>query len=327
MPESPRTIHVIVNPAAGRGAARGVRREVERALARRGVDFTIAETTGPGEAIELARVAARGGASVIAAVGGDGTVHEVVNGLLAESSAAPTAALGVVPVGTGNDFVKLVAGLRTRDGAYDVLAHGIARPMDTGLASWAGGEEYFVNAMGTGIDVEVVRQIQRMRNLPGAAVYVLGLAKALVRFRPIAVRVTVDGDSAESRVMMVAVANGICIGGAFRVSPGALPDDGLFDVVQVAELGLFDSLRVAPRILRGTHLGLAAVRHRTAKTVELEVPADATLFFQLDGELREPGVRRVRVDVRPASLRVLAAPHVATAARARLTGNPMGEVM
>src|SRR5690606_15108548 len=107
----------------------------------------------------------------------------------------------------GNDFVKVVSGIRTRDDAYDALAHGSPLAIDAGLARWDGGEEWFVNAMGTGIDVEVVRQIQGIRNLPGAAVYITGLVKALVRFRPIPLIVRIDGIATELRAMIVAVAN------------------------------------------------------------------------------------------------------------------------
>jgi diacylglycerol kinase (ATP) len=308
-----RTIHVVLNPAAGRGAARRVRAEVEQSLRRRHATFAISETTAPGEAIELAAAAARSGADVVAAVGGDGTVHEVANGLLRAAAAGSTAALGIVPVGTGNDFIKVVAGVRTRADAYDALAHGVVRAMDAGVVRWDDGDEFFVNAMGTGIDVEVVRQIQRIRNLPGAAVYLLGLIRALAVFRPIAARISLDatdddGAGDDVRAMMVAVANGRCIGGAFRVSPGALPDDGLLDVVLVAETRLLESVRVARRILRGTHIGHRAVRHRTARRVDIEVPAGASLFLQLDGELREPRGRRVRVEVMPGALRVVAAP-------------------
>jgi diacylglycerol kinase (ATP) len=320
-----RSIYVIVNPAAGRGAARRLRSELAPALDRRGLRYEIAETRAPGDAVDLAFAAARNGADVVAAVGGDGTVHEVANGLLHAAAEGAPAALGIVPVGTGNDFIKVFAGVRTREDAYDALAHGSVRAMDAGLARWQNGEEFFVNAMGTGIDVEVVRQIRRIRNLPGAAVYLLGLIRALTVFRPIAARITIDaadgevGRGADMRAMMVAVANGRCIGGAFQVAPGAQPDDGLLDVVLVDATGLFESVRVAGRILRATHIGHRAVRHHPARRVDIEVPQGAPLFLQLDGELREPEGRRVRVEVLPGALRVVAAATTSPAARTHRT--------
>ena len=310
-----RHIDIVLNPAAGRGAARRARPRVERALAARGVAFAVHETAGPGHAAELAAGLAAAGARIVAAVGGDGTIHEVANGLL--RAAAHDAALGIVPVGTGNDFVKVVSGIRSLEDACDALARGTPRPLDAGLATWDGGEEWFVNAMGTGIDVEVVRQIRGIRNLPVAAVYITGLVKALVRFRPIPLHVRIDGVETELRAMIVAVANGSCIGGSFRISPGARPDDGLLDVVLVEEIGLLEVLRVVPRIVRGTHIGHRAVRHSAARRVELEVPAGTPLYFQLDGELREPaGARRVAIEIRPGALRVLGAPGAAPSATA-----------
>jgi len=305
MPQK-RRVCLVLNPAAGRGAGRRLRGEIERALGARGIDYTVVETDGMGHATELAGRAAGQHADVVAAVGGDGTIHEVVNGLMAlEPAVRP--ALALIPVGTGNDLVKVVAGTRTRSDAYDTLASGHPVRLDVGRATWTGGTEYFVNAMGTGIDVEVVRQIRGIRNLPGAAVYVLGLVRALMRYRPLRLRVTIAGDVIDRRFMLAAVANGRCVGGAFLVCPGASPDDGLLDVCMVDQLGLGRSLLVARRILRGTHGDHPAVEHRAASRVTLEAAGGEALFFQLDGELREPpGANRVDIEVLPGALTVLA---------------------
>ncbi|MGH7466038.1 MAG: diacylglycerol/lipid kinase family protein, partial [Longimicrobiales bacterium] len=162
-------MRVILNPMARHGAGRGLRPLIERELDRRGLQVDIVETEGPGHAAELARAAADSGVRRVIAAGGDGTVHEVVNGLMAAAGSPP--ALGVIPVGTGNDFVKMAPGCATRAEAFATLANGCTAPMDVGVARWDGRSEHFMNAMGTGVDVEVVRQLRRSGWLPGPMIY------------------------------------------------------------------------------------------------------------------------------------------------------------
>lgn len=303
-----------------------MRSEIERELERRGVPCVVVQTEAAGHAIRLARRAAEEGASLVVAAGGDGTIHDVANGILSANAGAATA-LGLLPIGRGNDFVKVIPGTRSRDAAYDTLAAGATVPIDAGLVEWDGGSEYFMNAMGTGIDVEVVRQIARTRNLPASLVYIVGLAKAFVRFEAMPLRITVDGRSDERRVMIVAVANGTCVGGSFRVTPGARPDDGRLDVCVVDQVNLAGVLRIVPRIMRGTHAGMAEVHTATAHRVTIDATGEPPLFFQLDGELREPpGVRSLRVTVVPSALRVVAAASAGDAGvGARATGVARGE--
>jgi YegS/Rv2252/BmrU family lipid kinase len=299
----PDHVYVILNPASGAGAGRRVRSELEGALRERGIDFRIEETRGSGHATDLAEAAAQEGTPVVAVAGGDGTIHEVANGLL-RSGSAPV--LSLLPIGTGNDFVKVVPGTRRRPEAYDTLAHGLVRPFDAAVMRWSGGEEFFVNAAGTGIDVEVVHQIESLRRLPGALMYVSGLARALLRYRPVHLRVTrPDGPSIDRRVMLAAVSNGRCLGGAFRLTPQAEPDDGLLDLCVVSALGLGTAMRVAPKVLRGTHMEHPSVTMARGAAFELATEGGEPLMLQLDGELRRLDVDRVRIEAVPGALRVL----------------------
>jgi diacylglycerol kinase (ATP) len=308
----PDFLHIVLNPAAGAGAGRRVRAELERALRRRGAAFRIEETRAAGHAVDLAGLAAQAGAPVVVAAGGDGTINEVANGLLRARAGGATAVLGVVPVGTGNDFVKGVSGARPREAAYDTLLTGRARPVDAGRVVWSGGDVAFVNAMGTGIDVEVVRQMERLRGLPGGVVYALGLVRALRRFRPVRLRVTLDdGRVVDRPVMIAALSNGHCVGGAFRLSPDARNDDGRLDLCLVEAVGAVGVARLLPRVLRGTHGRDPAVHtaRTTAATVEVE---GGPLWFQIDGELRlHDAPDPVRVSIRQRVLPVLAAARAA----------------
>jgi YegS/Rv2252/BmrU family lipid kinase len=310
-------LYIVLNPKSGSGAGARIRAEVERELARRGLRFRIDESRGRGHATQLALDAARAGETTIVAAGGDGTVHEVANGILSAQH-APRATLGLIPIGTGNDFVKVVPGTTPRSRAYDTLALGHTRRFDVGRVVWQGGEEWFVNGVGTGIDVEVVRQIERSRNLPGGLVYIVGLVRALARYQPFPLRLTMDGRESERRVMMAAVTNGAYIGGSFHVCPGARPDDGWLDVCIVDELKLPGILRVLPRILRGAHRGSRAVELLKARAVTIRSTGNVPLFFQMDGELREPAdVCSIHVSIDPGALPVVAAPITAVAAGAK----------
>jgi diacylglycerol kinase (ATP) len=278
-------MRIILNPMARHGAGRKLRSVIERGLAARHVDFDIVETAASGHAEALARAAADAGVGAVVAAGGDGTVHEVANGLM--SADATNTALGLIPIGTGNDFVKMFPGTGTLEAALDTLAACCTTPADIGVATWDGHSEFFVNAMGTGIDVEVVRQMRRSRLLPGAIIYVSALLRALVRYRPLPVSICVDGTMALHRIMNMAVCNGPSIGGSFRICPEARIDDGLLDVCIIGELPMHRNVRMVPRVIRGTHAGQPGVTMLRGRSITLRTDAGRTLPFQLDGELRE----------------------------------------
>ncbi|HUF67290.1 MAG TPA: diacylglycerol kinase family protein [Longimicrobiales bacterium] len=297
---------VIVNPTSG-GASERMAAEATDRLA--GAKPEIRMTERPGHATELAFEAARRGVRAIVAVGGDGTVHETANGLLRalESDPLLPAVLGIVPVGTGNDFVKMLPGTARRDEAYQTILAGEVRRVDAGLASWDGGEEYFVNSAGTGIDVEVVRAMGSHRGTSGPLDYVVALMRALRRYRPIPVSLSGDGHGLQARIMIAAVGNGRCVGGTFRICPDAIVDDGLFDVCTVHALSIATSILTAARIVRGTHTGTRGVRTFRAAAVQLTVPEGTDLFFQLDGELRElMGAKTLKLEIRRGALPVFA---------------------
>ena len=298
--------HVILNPTSGGGLGGRLRREIERELTARGLPFTLSETERPWHAVELAQAAAKGGAEVVVAAGGDGTIHEVANGLL-RASAAHRPALGVIPVGTGNDFAKLLQGGTDHRKAYDHLAAGEVVDFDAGLVSWADTTEYFINGMGTGVDVAVVRQIQRMGTmLPGTLRYLVALIKCVIGFKAIPLRIRADGREQDRRVMIIAIGNGPCLGGGFWLCPHAVADDGRFDICMVDDLGYLQIARTIPKVMRGTHEHLPVVTMDQAEIIELEAPAGAPLFFHLDGELREPpGVRKLRIELKHTVLPVV----------------------
>lgn len=302
------SFHVIVNPAAGGGRAARARASIEAALRRRGAPFRIDETRGGGDARRLSRRATETGATRIIAVGGDGTAHEVANGILDVTSAAAGEgpALGIVPAGSGNDFARLLG--VGRGDPLKVLDPGEPRRFDVGRVEWDGGSEFFINGSGTGIDVEVVRQIERLPRMPGFIGYMIGVLRALARYRPAPLRVVLDGREIRQSVMIAAIMNGPRQAGGFHVCPGASPDDGRLDLCLIEAMGLVRSLQVLPRVLRGTHADAPEVRLEQASRIQIEVENDGPLYLQLDGELRYlENARGCTIETRPGALLVLPA--------------------
>lgn len=229
----------------------------------------------------------------------------MANGILAAGNGA---ALGLLPFGTGNDFAKVVPGAQRLAAAYDTLAGGRLATFDVGHVTWQDGSEFFVNAMGSGIDVEVVRQLHRLPNLPGPVKYLIGVIRALATYQPISLAAETGAERLERKVMIMAVGNGICQGGGFYVTPQASPHDGRLDFCVVDALPMWQVPSVLARVLQGTHEGHRAVTMRTAERIRFEANGSEPLYFQIDGELREPPAARwLEVQVRKAALQVVAA--------------------
>ena len=299
------TVHVILNPKSGGGRGARLREEIQRELSARGVDVVLLETRFAGHARDLALEAVANGATLVAAAGGDGTIHDVANGLLRSERRVP---LAIIPGGTGNDFAKVVPGASSRNSAFDVIARPAFQDFDAGFVEWNNGSEYFVNGMGTGIDVEVVRQILKLPRLPGAIKYLLGLLRALAVYQPVTLRAALPGEVIERSVMMFAIGNGICQGGGFYLTPHARPDDAVLELCVVREIPLWRVAVVLPLVLRGTHGKHPVVTMRGFTNLRFDALDATPLFFQLDGELREPaGASWLQIEVRPAALRVAVA--------------------
>ena len=296
---------LIVNPVAGRGATVRVIEPLEKKLREHGIDFTMALTTRPGEGTEIAR---RMEAQYVVAVGGDGTVNEVANGLI--GSERP---MGVIPSGSGNDFVKMI-GVRTKvDQAIEVLLGKKIRRIDVGTVKCSGGESqdtsppgtsYFVNGVGLGFDAAVAARMREIRYLRGTLVYIAAVFQMLGRFSAPEFKVTTDGTSSTSRNLLIAVGNGTCAGGGFYLTPKALIDDGLFDVCLIDNINVPTILRLMPRVMRGKHLD--APEAKFFQTKEITFECDRDFFVHADGQIVGRNVRSVHVELMPKALRVIA---------------------
>ncbi len=292
--------HVILNPAAGGGAARRAREPLVRAFRRGGWAVELVVTERPGQATELAAQAVHDGAQRVIAVGGDGAVHEVANGLLA---ARASAAFGVVPIGTGNDFAKLTGVYRhSVDRAVSRLVTATTQRFDAGNVLG----EFFVNTLGVGFGPAVVRARNAMPGLKGFLSYLVPVLRTFATFRPPLLAVRTDGHAERGNMMMVEVCNGTTAGGSYRFAPGADPMDGMLDICVIRKIGLLRFLAALPRVMRGTHEGMPEVTLVRTRSLLIQSP-ETPLVLHLDGELRTPDVRECTVTVEPGCLNVLVA--------------------
>lgn len=278
----------IVNPAARGGRGSRAEARIEAAVASLDVRARVVRTKAPGGAESLAAEGLRDGFSPVVAVGGDGTVHEVVNGLLRarlskdplEPAGWTPPQFGVIPTGSGNDFARAAGLPADIEGAVQLILEGPRRRIDAARC----GDRAFVNAASVGFDAEVAAIVANASSLlrsSGPLLYPLALARALPRYTVRPMRIELDGSVLERRALLVAVANGPYYGGGFRICPEADPGDGWLDVLVLGDLTLLRAIRLLPRLRAGTHIGAAQVelfRARVAKISNMSAPV------QLDGE-------------------------------------------
>lgn len=290
----PRHALIIRNPAAGRGRALRAWPLIEKRLA--GLSHEVIVTSGPGEAIPLAEKASAEFDCVVAC-GGDGTVHEVVNGLMRGGARA---ALGVIPVGSGDDFAKMLGN------PLEKLLEGGTRAADIGRITVEGEARYFANCMDIGFGAHGARNIASVpRFLTGLGAYLAALVLTLVRYPRLEVRAQIDeGRPFGLTTVMAAAMNGTTFGGSFRVCPEARIDDGFLDLLLVDALGRLEILGLVPKIMRGTHVGDPRLRLLRARKLTIE--SEAPLLVEADGEIPFAAARRIEVELLPGALRVLA---------------------
>lgn len=296
-PDSP--VGVILNPRANAGRALRLLPALSDALTATGWRYHIHVTSSPGDATEAARRFADEGAKLVLAVGGDGTINEVANGLLGHEETR----LGIVPAGRGADFLRTFGSADRPLADLAGLAGATPRRIDLGLATFVDGtSRAFVNVAGVGFDAEVARLSANSR-LPGRHVpYLAGLARAVAGYRNQEMTVDVDGQEFEGVMRAVLAANGRFFGGGFMIVPAAEFDDGLLDAAIIGDMGRLDLLRTVPSLYRGEHTGHPCFHHLPARRMHVQCETRARV--ELDGELA--GEAPVTFSVLPDALWVVA---------------------
>ena len=291
-------VGVILNPRANAGRALHLLPALASALTATGCRHQIHVTAAPGDATMTARRFAEQGAELVLAVGGDGTINEVANGLLGLERTR----LGIIPAGRGADLMRTLGGEHRAPADLAALCETAPRRIDLGLATFAdGSSRAFVNVAGVGFDAEVARRSTASR-LPGRHTpYLMGLARSLVGYRNQEMTVDIDGERITGIMRAVLAANGRFFGGGFQVVPDATLDDGLLDAAIIGDIGRLDLLWTVPSLYRGQHTGHPCFRHLPARRITIATANPARV--ELDGE--SAGAAPVTFTVLPGALRVV----------------------
>ena len=266
---------LIVNPAAGSGKAKDLYDLLKPAIeAEENIDVVLTE--GPGHATELAREVSQREDMTVISLGGDGTHHEVINGLMP----AGKAIFAVIPAGTGNDFVRVLNYPTDPRAMLETALHGKQTRIDIGQVS----DQYFLSVSGVGFDAEVAGWINEHGKTGNSTwVFIRAILRHLIHYRSADMTLFVDGVSRSERTFLVAVGNTSHYAGGMRICPHAAFDDNLFDVIWVRELPRLSVLPLLARVFKGTHIQHPAVQ--TFQAEELSVSGPPEMLIHADGEI------------------------------------------
>lgn len=282
---------LIVNPAAGSGKAQKLFQSIQPLLAQEEVEVVLTER--PGHATELAREVADRDDLTVISLGGDGTHHEVINGLMPSGRCI----FAVLPAGTGNDFVRMLDYPTTPAAMLDTALRGHETPMDIGQVN----DQYFLTVSGVGFDAEVAGWVnQHDKSGNGSWIFIRGILRHLIRYQSSDMVVHVEGAERSERTFLIAVGNSIYYAGGMRICPDAVTDDGLFEIVWVRDLPRLSVLPLLARVFRGTHIRHPMVQ--TFQTEQLSIEGPSHMLVHADGEI--VGHLPVTLKIVPKAIRV-----------------------
>lgn len=296
---------IIVNPVAGASSTHRKWRVISKLLKRFGLSYDYDYTDGVGHAIELAKDAANDGYPWVVAVGGDGTVNEVANGLLHVTGS--DTALGVISTGTGSDFIRSTGVSQRYTVACSSLSRWRKSLIDIGVVEYHHNgklqKRFFVNAAGVGFDASVVKATERLPKVFGGTIpYLTGLMSTLFTYQNKPVVLRVDERLKKISVLSIVLANGRYFGGGMFIAPDAHLDDGLLDMIIVGDIGKLELLKALPMVYRGTHGNHPKVS--IEKVTGISIDSEKHVLVHADGELLGEAPANFRLI--PAALNVIA---------------------
>ncbi len=301
-----RKVKIILNPMADMGHAWRVARDLRPIVEEHG-NCDWSGTVYPTHAIELARKAGEDGYEMVIAMGGDGTVHEVVNGIMqVPENKRPI--LGVVPVGSGNDFAHAIGVPMQADRALAHALEGESSTIDLGLMTDEHGRrEYFDNTLGMGFDAVVTIRSHRLPIVRGFLMYLTAVIQTiLLNHDPARVEIETDREQWQDNVLMATLCNGGREGGGFILSPDSSMTDGALEYLTVQKVSRAMMFRLLPEFMRGTHRRFKQIR--MGSCTRLTLTSDRPLYIHADGEVFTSfgsHLRKVTIDILPGALKVV----------------------
>ncbi len=284
---------LILNPVAGRGKTRKAGETILELFEKYIGQFDLFRTEYPGHAREIAaKISSE--YSVIVAVGGDGTMHEVVNGMMGGS-----AALAAIPTGSGNDFVKMLNLPKDLEHCVKIIRENKRKMIDVGKV----GDVYFPNGLGIGFDAWVVRESRKVKKLRGFLIYLYAVMKTVFSYKNSTVTFCANGRRVEKKIFLIAIGNGKAVGGGFYLTPDAIIDDGKFDVCIIRGLSKKEVFLNLPKAVKGNHTNMEQVE--MMRTDQLEILSEDGIAVHADGELLGMELKDLKISILPQILEVV----------------------
>ena len=304
----PRKVKLILNPMADMGRAWKTANDLRPIAQEFNGELAWSGTVYPTHAIDLAKQAAEEGYDMVVAMGGDGTVHEVMNGLMqVPESKRPI--MAVVPIGSGNDFAYSI-GINQKPS--HALAHALKaetiQPVDIGLLTDEHGrKEYFDNTLGIGFDAIVTIRSHKLPIVKGFLMYLTAVIQTIIlNHNPAKVRVETESEAWEDQILMLTLCNGPREGGGFMMSAGSKNNDGVFESVAVTKVSRATMFRLVPEFMNGTHARFKQIRIGSFKKMSLT--SDRPLYIHADGEIFTSfgsNLKKTMIEILPQALRVV----------------------
>jgi len=280
---------IIVNPNAGNGKGKKDWERISGLFGKEEIPVQVKFTTKKGQAIDFTGDAIEKGFRQIISVGGDGTLNEVVNGIFSQDKVSPgQVTIGMIPVGTGNDWGRMFGIPLVYEGAVKVIKERKTMLHDVGIVSYYSGSEqqkrYFLNIAGLGFEALVVKKTNRQKDKgkSNQALYFYNLVSSLLSYKITDAEILIDGKRNSAPIFSINIGNGRYCGGGMRQTPDAMPDDGLLDVTVIREMGRLEVIRSLKLLYDGTILSHPKVDGYRCKNVK--VTSESLIFIEADGE-------------------------------------------
>lgn len=283
----------IVNPVSGRGRGKKVAEWLLKKSVSAGIDYNLEFTKYPDHAREIAIESIKKYENIVS-VGGDGTAQEVANGLYGSGKK-----FGIIPVGTGNDFIRSLAIPKNANAAFEILLNGKSRKIDIGKANG----KYFLNGIGIGFDAWAVEESNKIKYLRGSLVYLVAILKTLTYFKPPVLKIQFDSEYVEQKFFMINIGNGKFMGGGFKLTPFAELNDALLDLNLVSELTKLQIVQNFIGVYSAKHIHLPQVRIAQAKKIFIET--DTEFAAQADGELIGLQLKTLEIEIVPDAIEII----------------------
>lgn len=285
----------IINPTAGKGKNLSLIPIIEKMLEVKKEDYYIEVTKGVGHATEIVKHYVKNDDYRVYSVGGDGTLNEVLNGIVGSNST-----LAVIPSGTGNDFSRNIY----ENGDVLISLEQAINGKDVFLDLARVNDRYFINIASVGFDAEVAYNTANFKKLPfvgGSLAYIFGIIETVFKYKSVHLNITIDDKKLNIKSLLAAIANGKCYGGGILMTPDAILDDGMFDICIIEEVNKLKILRLFPKAIKGKHSSIKEVSFYRGRKVKINCNEEVSL--NIDGEILR--VREVEFEIIPKGIKVV----------------------